>query len=197
MENVGEIMLRFLMDETRLRTLLTELPKDALLKVQAALDKVVIPDLNAVAAAPVAEVEAAVAEPDIDVNALEPEELDGDDNFESETVRDAFGDQPVMSEATMRAATGVEADRDLAGAATKKKERAAVIAAEPEAEVFEDEEGAEVPKPGEAPKDRQDKQKKERQKRRQLVFDEETGATVAKRRRKGSRQGDEEWNDFM
>ena len=199
MENVGEIMLRFLMDETRLRNLLAELPKDALLKVQAALDKVVIPDLDAVAAAPVVEIEAAapVAEPDVDVNALEPEELDGDDIIEPEVVPDAFGDQPVMSEATMRAATGVEADRDVTAAASKKKERVAVIAAAPEVEIFEDEEGAEVPKLGEAPKDRQDKQKKERQKRRQLVFDEETGATVAKRRRKGSRQSDDDWNDFM
>lgn len=51
MANVGEIMLRFLIDEGRLKTLLKETPPDSLARLQASLDKLVIPDEDAAPAA--------------------------------------------------------------------------------------------------------------------------------------------------
>ena len=56
---------------------------------------------------------------------------------------------------------------------------------EPEEEVFED-----------GDLDESTKRRKSKRKRRQLVFDEERGEVVAKRRRKGSRQRGE-WDDFV
>jgi N utilization substance protein A len=44
LENAGEIMLRFLIDESRLRRLLSNQADDALILVQNALDKLVLPD---------------------------------------------------------------------------------------------------------------------------------------------------------
>ena len=44
LENAGEIMLRFLIDENRLRRLLGKMSDGALPKVQVALDKLVLPD---------------------------------------------------------------------------------------------------------------------------------------------------------
>jgi hypothetical protein len=45
-ENVGEIMLRFLIDENRVRRALNELPPDAFRQLQEALDKLVIPEIE-------------------------------------------------------------------------------------------------------------------------------------------------------
>lgn len=44
LENVGEIMLRFLIDEERIRRLLSTTHKDALAQVQTALDKLILPE---------------------------------------------------------------------------------------------------------------------------------------------------------
>ncbi len=45
-ENVGEIMLRFLIDENRVRRALNDLPADAFRQLQEALDKLVIPEVE-------------------------------------------------------------------------------------------------------------------------------------------------------
>jgi len=45
-ENVGEIMLRFLIDENRIRRALSDLPPDTFRQLQEALDKVVIPEVE-------------------------------------------------------------------------------------------------------------------------------------------------------
>jgi N utilization substance protein A len=55
-ENVGEIMLRFLIDENRVRRALNECPPDAFRRLQDALDKLVIPEVEAPAAPEPAEV---------------------------------------------------------------------------------------------------------------------------------------------
>jgi N utilization substance protein A len=57
-DNVGEIMLRFLIDESRVRRALNELPAGAFAQLQEALDKLVIPEYEAppVEAEPDAEV---------------------------------------------------------------------------------------------------------------------------------------------
>jgi hypothetical protein len=46
-ENVGEIMLRFLIDENRVRRALNDFPPDAFRRLQEALDKLVIPEVEA------------------------------------------------------------------------------------------------------------------------------------------------------
>ncbi len=45
-ENVGEIMLRFLIDETRVRRALSDFPPEAFRRLQEALDKLVIPEVE-------------------------------------------------------------------------------------------------------------------------------------------------------
>ncbi len=46
-ENVGEIMLRFLIDENRVRRALSDFPPEVFLSLQEALDKLVIPEIEA------------------------------------------------------------------------------------------------------------------------------------------------------
>ncbi len=59
-DNVGEIMLRFLIDENRVRRALNELPADAFAHLQEALDKLVIPEYEAPAVEEVPEVDVAL-----------------------------------------------------------------------------------------------------------------------------------------
>jgi N utilization substance protein A len=47
LENVGEVMLRFLIDEKRIQTLLANLPPDSVQQLQAALEQVVLPEAPA------------------------------------------------------------------------------------------------------------------------------------------------------
>jgi len=164
--NVGEIMLRFLIDEQRVVRLLENLPNDPMARLQVALDKVVIPDVEQLAAEGTAQ-EAV------------PEELSAEvvlPGVEEEVVRDAFGDEPAPLEAP-----GVKNPL-----LPRREERVA----EPD----EEEEEAEAIMPGAKPgKTDKKKKKKERQQRRQLIFDEEIGQVIAKRRRKGGRAG--EWGE--
>jgi N utilization substance protein A len=81
---VGEIMWRFLLDESRLRELLAGLPDDSLEVLQAALDRLVIPE-------PI--VEAAEPEPAAPELA-EPAAAPADD-----MIRDAFADEPELAAA--------------------------------------------------------------------------------------------------
>jgi N utilization substance protein A len=55
LENVGEIMLRYLIDENRLRALLRDQPEDSIEVVRAALDRLVIPDDLPIPPAPAVE----------------------------------------------------------------------------------------------------------------------------------------------
>ncbi|GIL12940.1 MAG: hypothetical protein BroJett038_16600 [Chloroflexota bacterium] len=168
LENVGEVMWRFLIDENHLRHLVADLPSDALVQVQSALDRVVLPQEEAapVETAPVVDEQAPASE----TPAIE----------EGEVVAGAFADEQEAE---------VEAPAPLSVAALRKIEMP-----RPEAEaVYETDEDVEFvidPKTGKKDK----KKKKERQQRRQLVFDEERGKVVAKRRRKGSRVRGE-WDD--
>ncbi|MBC6935623.1 MAG: transcription termination/antitermination protein NusA [Chloroflexi bacterium] len=168
LENVGEVMWRFLIDENHLHHLVADLPSDALVQVQSALDRVVLPEEEAVPVetAPVVDEPAPASE----TPAIE----------EDEVVAGAFADEQEAE---------VEAPAPLSVAALRKIEMP-----RPEAEaVYETDEDVEFvidPKTGKKDK----KKKKERQQRRQLVFDEERGKVVAKRRRKGSRVRGE-WDD--
>ncbi len=131
LRNVGEIMWRFLIDENYLRQMLTGFNNDAFAKLQAALDKVVIPeDIEPIVETPEvsASIEDLVAVPEVAAE-------------ESEIVPDAFADEPVPQAAAPKERVGVvkavervdeEEDEDVdallvdgegKGEATKKKER--------------------------------------------------------------------------
>ncbi|MDX2160435.1 MAG: transcription termination factor NusA [bacterium] len=83
LESVGEIMLRYLIDENRLRQMLSDAPSDAMRQLQAALDAIVFPD------EPPAPPETVIAAPDgTAIQAL--------DGFTEEAhSADRFAPQPV------------------------------------------------------------------------------------------------------
>jgi N utilization substance protein A len=169
LENVGEIMWRFLIDEDRLRYLLKDLPDDSLMRVQAALDKIVIPEEEE----PVA-VEEPAAEVPLEAVAA-PAGME-DDVEEDIVPAGAFGDEDLP----------IEAPKPVKPAPVWK-EKPVVTAA-----VVEDEDELEDSKQPAGKK--KSEKKKERLQRRQLIFDEEIGQVIAKRRRKGGR-GTEEWDE--
>lgn len=172
LENVGEIMWRFLIDEDRLRYLLKDLPDDSLMRVQAALDKIVIPEedeavaiVDAVAEVPESEAVATVTDDTI--------ELDDD-----VVPSGAFGDEDLPVEVPQPVKPIVP---------WKEKPAVGFVEDEVEDDDVELSDGKPVSK-------EKSKKKKERLQRRQLIFDEEIGQVIAKRRRKGGR-GTEEWDE--
>lgn len=174
LENVGEIMWRFLIDEDRLRQMLKDLPDDSLALVQSALDRVVIPESDVV---PVEPAEAPAAEPLAEAVVLPAEAEEGE-------VVGVFGDEELIVEAPAPAKPQP---------ARRTFEPAKVVASDEDEE--EDNEdvllGAHLG--GKKDKEKKKKGNKERQQRRQLIFDEEIGQVIARRRRKGGRGGD--WDD--
>jgi N utilization substance protein A len=172
---VGEIMLRFLIDEQRVVRLLENLPADAMPRLQAALDQIVIPE--------VVDGQIVVAEDEVPAETVEAV---SDVVTEDGLVPDAFADEPVVFDPT----AVPDADR-------KPRKGVAVVKEpvfEPE-EMVEDEEVDLLLTGAKRGKGDKKKKKKERQQRRQLIFDEEIGQVIAKRRRKGSRGGDD-WGDI-
>jgi N utilization substance protein A len=177
LENVGEIMWRFLIDERRLRILLKDLPEDSLMQVQASLDRIVIPDEDAEEVTPVvAPVEEAVeaapvgeVTPVVDDDAAVPDAFA--DDPESETEAKPMPRKPVLVPKPVEA-----------------------VEAEAEADEFVDDEDGDDALGDDKPGGKKKQKKKERQQRRQLIFDEEIGQVIAKRRRKGGRDRDG-WDD--
>jgi transcription termination/antitermination protein NusA len=167
LENVGEIMLRFLIDENRLRRLLgARNPEEALQRVQEALEvKLLASDVVPPAEVVEAEVPVAAAE-EADVIAVEDAEAEATPEPAPSPVA---VDPQTVAEAGQPTAVEVIEDVDL--------------------DEFEDEDSFDVDEKQDA-----DKRKKDRQKRRQLVYDEDLGRTVARRRRKGSRKR-ESWDN--
>jgi N utilization substance protein A len=170
--SVGEIMLRFLIDEQRVVRLLEHLPPDSMARLQEALDKIVIPDVGELAAP---EDEAEVLE------AAESAALEAAPELEEDVVRDAFADEPLQPEI----------------AAPGAKKPVIPRREEPATEAEDEEEEGELLMGASRPAGKGDKKKKkrERQQRRQLIFDEEIGQVIAKRRRKGGRGG-QDWGEF-
>lgn len=169
LETVGEIMWRFLIDESRLNYLLRDCPPGALAQVQEALDRVVLPEAPEPSGEPVVE---------------QPVEAEMAPAAEPALVEDE------AAEATLFGDELLEVETDTKPAPTRRfvTPQPAVYEADDEEE---DEEA--VFEPGGAPKKKDKKKKKERQQRRQLVFDETIGQVVAKRRRKGGRSR-EDWD---
>jgi len=87
-ENVGEIMLRFLIDENRVRRALNDCPPDSFRRLQDALDKLVIPEIEAPKAPETPEViEAAPAFP-----------LETDEEAEARKLEIARREKPAPEE---------------------------------------------------------------------------------------------------
>lgn len=171
LENAGEIMLRFLIDETRLRRLLSGHPENALLLVQEALDKLVLPDLYDEASQTVTTT---------------------DQREDAETV----GEEAVASPADeVVPVANTEQELFEQGVVTEEHDsrsrdkRGRTEVEELPVDFVEDE----VDDLGDSSKSKGKKQK-ERQQRRHLMFDESSGEMVVKRRRKGGRK--DSWGDI-
>jgi N utilization substance protein A len=219
LENVGEIMLRFLIDENRLRRMLSGNSDSALQQLQTALDKVMTPDEDDALAdveTPPEAVAEAPPEPEVEApsEAVEVEEPTAEAEAEAEVEVEV--EEPVAAEPETIEDDEVEAAEDSSPATafpeqpmvSQSTERASQGVQQPEREssvpdranednaeydiedMLEDEEYDES-----QPSKSKGKRRKERQKRRQLIYDEKAGRTVAKRRRKGSRKRDE-WEDL-
>ncbi|PJF21057.1 MAG: hypothetical protein CUN56_13035 [Phototrophicales bacterium] len=162
LENAGEIMLRFLIDENRLRRLLGKMADTALPKVQAALDKLVLPDDDLMLMDTVDESEPD-QQPELEVEAVETVEETAEDEVDLAALIDAF---PVKEKGSRRKQKGDDIEDEFD---------------------FDDDDEDER-------RDRK-RDKKNRHKKRQLVYDEESGQTIAKRKRKGGRKRSS-WDDL-
>ncbi len=218
-ENIGEVMLNCLVDESLVKRKLTvseeQDDEDPMEELQAALDTIMASDLQrlleeaisieesededeeepeALAEAQPEQVEAETAEEPVTEDTAEETPAEEE---EPEVLLDAFG-QPIVAEES-EASPEVE---ELVGAIAAPVTEAAGEAARelpdraPEPAFFPDEEG-EKEFEMDLRKGKQQR-RKDRQRRRQLVLDEESGEVIAKRRRKGSRGSwdEESWEDY-
>lgn len=192
--NVGEIMWRFLIDEGHLHQLLQGLPADTIINLQAALDKVVIPEVYEAPAELQPEPEPEIEESPVSLEtALSIDDIA--EAEEDEIVPDAFADvPPIEPVAPQPVPAAPMSPLEVDDVKTRKPGKKF----EDEIDEFEyEEEDFDVYALGgkEGKKNKEKKKKaKERQQRRQLIFDEEIGQIIAKRRRKGSR-GQGGWDD--
>ncbi len=198
-ENVGEVMLTCLVDDTIVARKLSSLEGSPMDDIQTALDTVRAANIEQLLAESISiedieEPAVAMDEDEAPVEAEEP--LAGasmeDDAEEGEVLLDAFG-QPVIGE-EMEA----EADPSAPGPAPEKTASDAggfdqVIE---DIDYYHGDEG-EPDFELDRSKSKK-KRRKDRQKRRQLILDEASGEVIAKRRRKGRRGSwdDETWEDY-
>jgi N utilization substance protein A len=174
LDNVGEIMLRFLIDEDRLRHMLSGQPRDSLARVQAALDKLMLEVEASQKEEPKAV--APVSEPQVDAPVAEDE---GD-----AVIPAAFGDEHLVVETPKKPEPKFEKPAAAAPVAIP-------VVADADYDLdFDDEDDNFAPTSKEGKK----KKNKERQQRREIVFDEDRGVQVVKRKRKGNR-GRGNWDE--
>lgn len=188
---VGEVMLSTLADELTLGRLMRKLSGDPLLEVQSSLDDLMenVTDFDAYVAeyiseatsktetvaeeVPVAEIEEAVSEVEAEAEVIEPvieeiEEVEEEDD--EEVLKDAFGgiipeEEEVEEKVIEEIPEPVVVDAgDL-------------VDFDADDALFEDYDTTDKPE-----------KKKDRHKKRRLVYDEEKGEVVAKRQRKTSRR---------
>ncbi len=217
LENAGELMLHFLSNEEKLRRMLRRYGDTVLNDVQEALDAVVYADLLGdmddfdleemednealeTEAAEVVEVsdaaEVGEASAPATDGSLAPVSEDGDEaEDDADIVPDAaFPDEFVPEESVepkprrvvRRAAS--QADEESPAAASPTPAASPVPVGAEADEDFDDDDEDDDDKGSQ-------KKKKERQQRRQLIYDEEIGEMVVKRRRKSGRKR-EDWNDY-
>lgn len=208
-ENIGEVMLICAVDEALISGRFADLEGEPMVELRTALDIINAADLDQLLAeafsieededddeaAEAQAEEAAEGEP-----AAEAQAEDGADASQPEVMLDAFG-QPVADDRTQEemAASG-EAETVLAEPPAPLE--ATAVDAEQQREAQPVEVGfAEDEGEREFERDRQkgkQQRRTDRQRRRQLVLDEESGEVIAKRRRKGRRGSwdEETWEDY-
>lgn len=209
-DNVGDLMIRMLADEPRLEQTLKQggAGDDAMEAIRYALDDLVI--LRAAEPKPELEAELeleAIAEAEV----IDTDEVDELDELEAVAEAEAVIEPEI--EAEIEAEVDAELEEDIQPVGTVVADDViedippAIIEPEPEGP----EPVKEIPKQQRPVKPRppvneavfddepdlkEIERKKSKRKRRQLVFDEERGEVVAKRKRKSGR-GREEWEDFI
>ncbi|MCK6579615.1 MAG: transcription termination factor NusA [Anaerolineae bacterium] len=163
--NVGEVMLRFLVDEARIKNALRDAPANALKQLQDALDRLIIPQ-EAYAAA-------------------EAEELAAQQAAEAAAAAEAGEEDHAALEAGLSADDGHQPQTEPARG--KRPSIGAAQEAEPDfAPTFQD---------ADDPTDLTGKKKGKKKKGRQLIYDEDRGGMVVKRQRKHGRSDWEEWDE--
>lgn len=198
-ENVGEVMLTCLVDDTIVARKLLSLEGSPMDDIQTALDTVMTANIEQLLAEAISiedseEPTIAMDEPEAPAEAEAP--LAGasmeDDAEEGAVLLDAFG-QPVIGE-EMEA----ETDSSAPGPAPEKTatDAGGFDQVGEDIDYYHDDEGE-----PDFELDRnksKKKRRKDRQKRRQLILDEASGEVIAKRRRKGRRGSwdDETWEDY-
>ncbi len=211
-ENIGEVMLIAAVDETLIARRLEELEGEPMDELRTALDIINAADLDQLLAEAFSieedEEDEEAAEETVEAKAEEAAEVepeaeagteDGADASQPEVMLDAFG-QPVVDDRAVEAEAIGEAET-VAVAPPAPLDAPAVEAerqreTRPDDVAFADDEGER-----EFERDRQkgkQQRRTDRQRRRQLVLDEESGEVIAKRRRKGRRGSwdEETWEDY-
>ena len=169
MGSVGEIMLRFLIDEERLRRLLGKEADNALQQVQDALDSIMMPDTDL----------SELVETDDEEDTADVEE-ESTETVEEPIVDNVVEEEIIEDQPDVAPAIGAFPVVDEGKPRRKKSAKTMKV----EEDVIDDDDYLNE---GDSEKTDQ-KSKKDRQKRRQLIFDEDTGQTIARRRRKGGRE---------
>lgn len=190
-ENVGDLMVRMLAEEAVLEQMLRQggAGEDAMEAIRFALDDLVIlsPEEEAAAALEVAAEEVPAEEPAVEeapAAPAEPAPLLPVDSMLTSPVTVEEGLEAEDEELAEVLPAFLEPEPAPAAEAEKPRRKREPAAPEWEGPVLEaDDEG-----------DRD--KRKSKKKKRQLVFDEDRGEVVAKRRRKGGRQR-EDWDDFL
>ncbi len=185
---------------------------DPMVELQAALDIIMAADMDQLLAEAISiedtgeeDVDApAEAESQPSIAAAEGEQPEAESLDEQtvagdgqpEVLVDAFG-QPIVAEVETEAVAAAVAEVPLAPDVDGQRDAAAKPAKVADAELEVDDEESEREFELDLRKGKQQR-RKDRQKRRQLVLDEQSGEVIAKRRRKGGRGSwdEEAWEDY-
>ncbi|HML22833.1 MAG TPA: transcription termination factor NusA [Aggregatilinea sp.] len=197
--NVGDLMVRMLAEEAVLEQMLRQggAGEDAMEAIRFALDDLVIlsPEEEAEAAA-AAEAEAeAVAEAEVEAEpvAEAPQPVAAEKTEPLLPVDDAMlayqPSEAVEEEEDLEATLPAFVEPEPAPRAEGEEEKPRRKPAKPQQAAPEWERPAET--------DDEASKSKSKKKRRELVFDEERGEVVAKRRRKRTRGSDDSWEEYL
>jgi N utilization substance protein A len=217
-ENIGEVMLTSLVNEDSVNRRLAELEDEPMVELQAALNTIMASDIDQLLAEAIS-----IEESDDEevVDAISPDSEDGQpetapagseeqteidgvkepalEGEQPEILYDAFG-QPLVVVETEEEAEEIS-EREAEVVAAVDLEASAVGAPQTEQQAtdagFDPEEDGELEFELDLSKSKQQR-RQDRQKRRQLVLDEQSGEVIAKRRRKGGRGSwdEESWEDY-
>ncbi len=208
-ENVGEVMLACLVDERRVARSLSALDGDPMSEIQGALDIIMMADVDALL-----EEAKSIEDAEGEDNAEQPEAMLDDEEVttveETDVIEDNIEDRAEQPEATLDDEDEILLDAfgqpivEIVPEIVEETdfEQEVIIEDDDENEYEDEDEDGDDEDDG-SPLDRErnkgkKQQREDRQKRRQLVYDEDSGEMIAKRRRKGGRDswGDEAWEDY-